>query len=54
MPAVDHRLPGGLTSTELVGVLSAAMAAVGIEITIYNPTLDPDGAAGRELAPHRR
>jgi arginase len=53
MPAVDHRLPGGLTSTELIAVLGAAMAtgrAVGIEITIYNPTLDPDGAAGRELA----
>ncbi len=23
---------------------------VGVEITIYNPTLDPGGAAGRNLA----
>jgi arginase len=53
MPAVDYRLPGGLAPSELVTVLTAAMAtgrAVGFEVTIYNPTLDPTGAAGRELA----
>jgi arginase len=34
-------------------VLQTALAsgrAVGIEVTIYNPTLDPDGSSGRELA----
>ena len=46
MPAVDNRLPGGLTWGELERVLSAALAhprAVGMEITIFNPRLDTDG-----------
>jgi arginase len=52
MPAVDYRLPGGLSGVELVSVLRIAMnsgRAVGIEITIYNPKLDPDGASGKGL-----
>lgn len=52
MPAVDYRLPGGLSAPELETVLRAALAtgrAVGIEVTIYNPTLDSGGAAGRAL-----
>jgi arginase len=46
MPAVDYRLPGGLTWGEIEDVLGAALAdprAVGMEITIFNPRLDPDG-----------
>jgi arginase len=46
MPAVDYRLPGGLTWVEIQGVLSAALAhprAIGMEITIFNPKLDTDG-----------
>jgi arginase len=53
MPAVDFRLPDGLTPEELRTVLSTALAsgrAVGLEITIYNPALDHDGQAGRLLA----
>jgi arginase len=53
MPAVDYRLPGGLTWDELGAVLTAAMGsgrAVGFEVTIYNPDLDPGGAAGHALA----
>ncbi|HYW13760.1 MAG TPA: arginase family protein [Longimicrobium sp.] len=53
MPAVDYRIPGGLTVDELKTVLRAALAsgrAVGMEVTIYNPALDADGAAGRALA----
>jgi arginase len=52
MPAVDFRLPGGLTPEELVTVLKMALAsrrAVGLEVTIYNPALDADGSAGRLL-----
>jgi arginase len=52
MPAVDYRLPGGLSWAELTAVLRIAAdsgRAVGIEITIYNPKLDPDGASGKEL-----
>lgn len=53
MPAVDYRLAGGLSTDEVVTVLRAALAsgkAVGMEVTIYNPALDADGAAGRALA----
>ena len=53
MPAVDYRLPGGLSAVELRHVLRAAAASgrlAGLEVTIYNPTLDHDGSAGRLLA----
>jgi arginase len=48
MPAVDSRLPGGLTWIEIEEVLSAALAhpkVVGMEITIFNPRLDADQSA---------
>jgi arginase len=53
MPAVDYRIPDGLTWDELRTVLEVALdsgRAVGIEITIYNPALDASGASGRELS----
>lgn len=52
MPAVDFRLAGGLSWSELATVLRTALAsdeAVGLEVAIYNPRLDPDGRAGRGL-----
>lgn len=52
MPAVDYRLPDGLNPEELTSILGLAMAsgrAVGLEVTIYNPSLDEDGSAGRRL-----
>jgi arginase len=52
MPAVDFRLPGGLTVEQLETVLKTALdsaKAVGLEVTIYNPALDSDGRAGRLL-----
>jgi arginase len=52
MPAVDYRQPGGLSPDELATVLALAMdtgRVAGIEVTIYNPTLDPDGTAGAAL-----
>jgi arginase len=52
MPAVDYRLLGGLSWDELSGILRAAVAsprAVGLGITIFNPTLDPDGRIARRL-----
>jgi arginase len=52
MPAVDYRIPDGLGWHELERTLQIALAsgkAVGIELTIYNPKLDPDGVAGRGL-----
>ncbi|WEX77688.1 arginase family protein [Sinorhizobium numidicum] len=53
MPAVDFRVPGGLSWDELGAALRIILAsgkAVGIEVTIYNPHLDEDGSAGRGLA----
>lgn len=53
MPAVDYRIPDGLNWDDLRTVLQVALSsgkAVGIEITIYNPALDADGASGRALA----
>ena len=52
MPAVDYRLPGGLTWAELEGILAAAVETgrvVGIEVAIFNPTLDPDGTIATTL-----
>ena len=52
MPAVDYRLPGGLSWKELTTVLRVAIEsrrAVGLELTIYNPTLDPSGEGARRL-----
>jgi arginase len=52
MPAVDYRLPDGLIWEELRDFLRAAAAsprAVGLEITIFNPTLDPDGGIAHAL-----
>jgi arginase len=53
MPAVDFRVPGGLSWDELAAALRIVLAsvkAVGIEVAIYNPLLDEDGSAGRGLA----
>jgi arginase len=52
MPAVDYRLPGGLSWDELVSLLSVALAsdrAVGLEVTIFNPSLHHDGSVARAL-----
>jgi arginase len=52
MPAVDYHLPDGLTWEELTGVLRTAVAsdhATGLDITIFNPTLDPDSRVARTL-----
>jgi arginase len=52
MPAVDYRLPGGLSWDELTRVLQMAIRtnrAIGLEMTIYNPRLDADGSGARGL-----
>jgi arginase len=52
MPAVDFRVPGGLSVEALRTVLTKALAtgrAVGLEITIYNPALDPERRGGKLL-----
>jgi arginase len=52
MPAVDYRLPGGLTWQDLESVLRTALSgpgAVGLDVAIFNPRLDPDGALAARL-----
>jgi arginase len=46
MPAVDYRLPDGLTWPQAEALLRAAMTSgsvVGMDVTIFNPRLDHDG-----------
>lgn len=53
MPAVDYRLPGGLSWAEAGTALKLALGSdnvVGIDVTIFNPRLDPNGAIARALA----
>ncbi len=52
MPAVDSPLPGGpgfAELAELLGPLVRHPKALGMELTIYDPTLDPGLAAGARL-----
>ncbi|MGW4505977.1 arginase family protein [Streptomyces sp. NPDC004436] len=53
MPAVDSPDPGGLRPEELatlLGTLVGSPRCVGLNVTIYDPDLDPDGSAGALLA----
>ncbi|MFD8061701.1 arginase family protein [Streptomyces cyaneofuscatus] len=52
MPAVDSPDDGGLLPEELaplLGTLLSSPRCVGLNITIYDPDLDPDGTAGALL-----
>ena len=52
MPAVDYRLSGGLTFSELSNLLRLLLMsgkAVGVSVTIFNPTLDKDGSITRNF-----
>ncbi|MFJ4633870.1 arginase family protein [Streptomyces sp. NPDC088847] len=53
MWAVDAPQPDGFSWEDLATVLRVAMSsprAIGFEITIYNPDMDPGGLSGRGLA----
>lgn len=53
MPAVDYRMPDGLTWDELTTTLLASIRsgkAVGINVTIFNPKLDEDASIAHVLA----
>ena len=52
MPAVDYRLPGGLSWDELSATLRVLMTtgqAFGVNVGIFNPALDEDGSIARGL-----
>jgi arginase len=53
MPAVDSPEPDGLTYQQLIDLLRVLIAsdlAVGAELTIFDPDLDPDGHLAHQLA----
>lgn len=53
MPAVDTPEPDGLTLAELTDLLiplAASPNALGLQLTIYDPTMDPDGTGAAGLA----
>jgi arginase len=53
MPAVDYRHLGGLSwreAADILGGLLASGQARGLEITIFNPALAPDGSMAAKLA----
>jgi arginase len=50
MPAVDYRMPEGLSWDEIKSALRTGVGsgrAVGIDVTIFNPRLDADGSIAR-------
>lgn len=52
MPAVDYRMEGGLSFTELDDILKVLLKserAVGMDVTIFNPSFDKDGSIARRL-----
>ncbi len=52
MPAVDYRQPGGLNYQELSDILRILLStgrAVGLTVTIYNPSLDREGVYAQRL-----
>jgi len=52
LPAVDYRMPNGLDwpeVRELVRPLAQSPAVMGMDVTIYNPTLDPDGCHAKQI-----
>jgi len=52
LPAVDAPDPGGLTYPDLIGLLRPMLAderCAGVNVTIYDPDLDPDGRYATEL-----
>ena len=51
MPAVDSPDPGGLDPQQLVELLKAlAPGAIGGQVTVFDPDLDPDGRYATLLA----
>jgi len=53
MPAVDYRVPDGLSPDELSLVLERALASgrcAAMQVTILNPALDPDGSIVERFA----
>jgi arginase len=51
LSAVDSPAPGGLRYEELTALLRVLLAgdAAGLQVTVFDPSLDPDGSQARGL-----
>ena len=52
LPAVDYQMPGGLDWDEvadLVRPLAQSAGLIGVDVTIYNPTLDTNGYYAEQI-----
>jgi arginase len=52
-PAVDYRIPGGLSFSQaeaIIGTLLSTDRIAGLSVTIYNPMLDPDGQIASRIS----
>jgi arginase len=52
MPAVDYPMPGGFDWEQLrrlIRPLVSSAGFLGMDVTIYNPTLDPDGSCAAKI-----
>jgi arginase len=52
-PAVDYRLPGGLSLEEMEKLMRSCLSTgkiAGISVSIFNPSLDPGGIICKEIA----
>lgn len=52
MPAADNDVPGGLSFGEVEETLRAMTfsgRAAGMNVTIFNPTIDPDGSLAQKI-----
>jgi arginase len=52
MSAVDYQQPGGINWTQLEKITNAIMSSgstIGLDLTIYNPDLDPDGRFAKRI-----
>ena len=52
LPAVDYQMPNGLSWDEvahLIRPLLQSPALIGLDVTIFNPVLDPDGYYAKQI-----
>lgn len=52
LPAVDYPMPGGLDWDELAAIVTPMIASpqcIGLDVTIYNPSLDHGGQSAQQI-----
>ncbi|MFZ0326719.1 MAG: arginase family protein [Nitrososphaeraceae archaeon] len=57
MPAVDYQQPGGINWNHLKKITKVIMSSsypIGLNLTIYNPDMDPDGLFAKRIVNYVR